>query len=37
MKAFYEKARKNVFDFVPLTFHIKAGVNDPAFVEFARY
>jgi len=28
LKEYYQKINKNVFDYVPLTFHIKNGIKD---------
>jgi hypothetical protein len=35
MKGYYEKVGKNIFDYLPTTFHVK-GKDDKAFEEFER-
>lgn len=37
MKKIYDAFNQNVFDYLPLTFHIEDGENDPSFLEFCRY
>lgn len=37
LKVYYEGLGKNVFDIVPLTFHIKDGLNDVEFRSFKDY
>ncbi|CAG9327183.1 unnamed protein product [Blepharisma stoltei] len=37
MKKYYSALRKNVFNYLPLTFHIKFGEEDPEFIEFLNY
>lgn len=37
MKQYYSCLRKDVFDYLPLTFHIKFGEEDPEFAEFSNY
>lgn len=34
MKNYYEALDQDVFDNLPLTFHIKNGVSDPEFLKF---
>ena len=36
MKLFYEKQNKNVFDYLPVTFHVKR-YNDETWQEFTKY
>lgn len=36
MKVYYESLNLNPFDYLPLTFHIKEGVNDKEFNKFAE-
>lgn len=36
MKAFYSQINKNIFQVVPVTFHVKS-INDPDFLEFENY
>jgi hypothetical protein len=36
MKLYYEAMRQDPFDVLPLTFHIKNGVDDPEFKDFKR-
>lgn len=31
MKNYYEALNEDVFDYLPLTFHLKQGVKDPEF------
>ena len=37
MRAYYESIREDVFDSLPVTFHVKEGVTDPNFSEFRDY
>ena len=34
LKKFYENNQKNVFEVLPLTFHIEKGVDDKQFLSF---
>ena len=34
MKNYYEALEEDVFDNLPLTFHVKAGLDDPEFTRF---
>ena len=34
MKNYYEALEEDVFDYLPLTFHVKAGLEDPEFTKF---
>lgn len=34
MKNYYEAMDEDVFANLPLTFHVKAGLNDPEFLKF---
>lgn len=36
MKNYYETIGRDVFEVIPLTFHITSGVTDPVFIEFER-
>lgn len=36
LKRYYELRKKNVFEIIPLTFHIKEGVNDPEYIRFTK-
>jgi hypothetical protein len=36
LKRYYELRKKNAFEFIPLTFHIKEGTNDPEYVKFTK-
>ena len=36
MKMYYESIGKDPFDYLPLTFHIKEGVDDPEFAKFVN-
>ena len=36
MKNYYEALDQNPFNSIPLTFHIKDGVNDPVYYQFKR-
>jgi len=33
----YRQSGRNVFEYVPLTFHIKKGVKDPEYKRFVQY
>jgi len=37
MKNYYEAQNKDPFYHLPVTFHVKQGVNDPEFVKFKEY
>jgi tubulin monoglycylase TTLL3/8 len=37
MKAYYEAIKENPFDYIPLTFHIKEGIDDKEFDHFEEY
>ena len=37
MKNYYSELGQDVFDVIPLTFHIKNGENDPEFLNFKAY
>ena len=37
MKNYYDALEENVFDNLPVTFHIKNGTEDPEFHRFKRY
>eukprot|EP00825_Cyclidium_porcatum_P004922 TRINITY_DN12344_c0_g1_i2.p1 TRINITY_DN12344_c0_g1~~TRINITY_DN12344_c0_g1_i2.p1 ORF type:complete len:432 (-),score=62.32 TRINITY_DN12344_c0_g1_i2:165-1460(-) len=37
MRDYYHNAKQNVFDYLPLTFHIQNGLEDPQFGEFLIY
>jgi tubulin monoglycylase TTLL3/8 len=37
MKNYYDAMRKDVFNNLPLTFHIKEGLNDVEFLRFSQY
>ena len=34
MKNYYDALEEDVFDYLPLTFHVKAGLEDPEFLKF---
>ena len=34
MKSYYESIGKDVFDYLPVTFHISKGIEDPEFKSF---
>ena len=34
MSQYYELTGKNVFDYLPITFHIQAGLEDPEYTKF---
>ena len=36
MKKYYELHDKNPFEFIPLTFHISKGVDDPEYAKFLQ-
>ncbi len=36
MKRYYEACDKNVFDYLPLTFHISKGIEDPEYFAFLK-
>ena len=36
LKQYYDLQKKNVFDIIPLTFHIKSGVTDPQYDLFTK-
>ena len=37
LKQYYESIGKDVFDSLPVTFHIKNGLEDPEFKKFKEY
>ncbi|KAL4442818.1 hypothetical protein ABPG74_010707 [Tetrahymena malaccensis] len=37
MRQYYNLTNKNVFDYLPTTFHIQSGLNDPEFTNFVNY
>lgn len=37
MRAYYSKMQMNIFDALPLTFHIVKGVDDPEYKLFFNY
>jgi tubulin---tyrosine ligase len=37
MRNYYDALGQNVFDNLPVTFHIKNGENDPEFTRFKTY
>jgi hypothetical protein len=37
MKNYYDAMNKDVFSALPVTFHIKAGFDDPEFSRFKTY
>jgi tubulin--tyrosine ligase len=37
MRKYYELNDQNVFDFLPLTFHISRGVDDPEYTKFLKH
>jgi len=37
MRLYYEAMGKDVFNAVPVTFHIKEGLDDPEFSRFKQY
>ena len=36
LKQYYDLLKKNVFDIIPLTFHIKNGEKDPQYDNFVK-
>jgi hypothetical protein len=36
MRKYYKALERNPFDVLPLTFHIKKGVNDPEYQKFLQ-
>ena len=34
MSKYYEMSNENVFDYLPLTFHIQNGLEDPVYLKF---
>jgi len=37
MKNYYEAMDQDVFDNLPVTFHVKNGLEDPEFAKFKQY
>ena len=37
MRNYYESINEDPFDYLPVTFHVKTGVNDPEFQRFRAY
>jgi len=37
MRNYYDALEENVFDNLPVTFHIKNGLDDPEFQKFKRF
>jgi hypothetical protein len=37
MKNYYEAINKDVFSALPMTFHIKGGLEDPEFISFSGH
>lgn len=37
MKQYYELKKDNVFNYLPITFHIEGGLQDPQFLAFQKY
>lgn len=37
MRNFYNVMKQNPFDNIPLTFHIKDGLNDPEYIRFLEH
>ena len=37
MSGYYKSINKEVFDYLPLTFHIKDGLEDPIYFQFLKY
>jgi hypothetical protein len=37
MKNYYEAMNKDVFSALPVTFHVKEGLDDPEFIKFKTY
>lgn len=36
LRQYYELINKNVFEIIPLTFHIKKGIKDPEYTKFFK-
>lgn len=36
MKRYYDACGKNVFDYLPLTFHLSKGIEDPEYFAFLK-
>jgi tubulin monoglycylase TTLL3/8 len=36
LKQYYDLQKKDVFDIIPLTYHIKSGVTDPQYELFTK-
>ena len=36
LKQYYDLLKKNVFEIIPLTFHIKTGTKDEEFLNFSK-
>ena len=34
MKRYYEITDRNIFDYLPITFHISKGIDDPEYEKF---
>lgn len=34
MSKYYDKIKENVFEFLPLTFHVQNGLEDPEYLKF---
>ena len=37
MSNYYKELNLNIFDYLPLTFHIREGMEDKKYFEFIRY
>ena len=37
LKEYYSLNGQNVFDYLPLTFHIRKGIKDPEYTRFVEY
>lgn len=37
MKKYYEAMHEDVFQYLPLTFHIEHGIEDPEYLKFLNY
>jgi hypothetical protein len=37
IRVYYEAMGKDVFNAVPMTFHVKEGLEDPEFLRFKQY
>ena len=37
MRTYYESMHEDPFDALPVTFHVKDGIQDPNFLEFKDY